>query len=52
MRARHIKATVLLADETRVTLSLLCASRLDADRVIEALYPDHIYSACIVTTTT
>jgi hypothetical protein len=47
----HIKATVLLPTAERVVLSLLCQSRAEADKVIEALYPDHLYAACIVKTT-
>lgn len=45
---KHVKATVVMADSTRVTLHLICATRADADRVIDELYPDHQYASCIV----
>lgn len=45
---KQFKATVVMADATRVTLHLICATRADAERVIDELYPDHHYASVMV----
>lgn len=37
----RIRATIILADFTRVKLDIVCAQRTDLDDIVTALYPEH-----------